>query len=146
MRRNQAIAAEQINQRQGLNNRGCYKGQHDDIPEKGLSAHRRSGHGISVKENNNRDDNGSDERYVQTVPQRSYGICCGEIFLEIRQGEIGQAELAAFEKAHLQDDRQGEKHKKAENQADKNGDGGNDESINFHPCGRNLVLWGYGSG
>ena len=140
MRRNQAVTAEQINQRQGLNNRGRYKGQHDDIAEKGLAAHRRSGHGISEKENNNRYDNRGDNRYIQAVPQRSQGVCRGEIFLEICQGEIGQGELTALEKAHLEDGRQGEKHKKAENQADKNGDGGNNESIDFHPCGRNLVL------
>ena len=146
MGRNQAIAAEQINQRQGLNNGGRHQRQHDDIAEKSLSAHRRSGHGIREKENNNRDDNRGERRHIQTVPQRSQGVCRGEIFLKIGQGEIGQGELAAFEKTHLEDYRQGEKHKKAENQADKNGDGGNNEPIDFHPCGRNLVLWDCGSG
>ena len=135
MRRNQAVAAEQINQRQGLNNGGCHQRQHDDIPEKGLSADRRSGHRIGIKENNNGYDNGSGERYIQAVPQCSEGICSGEIFLEIHQGEIGQRKLSAFEKTHLQDDRQGEKHKKSKNHADKDGDGGNNEFINFHPRG-----------
>ena len=107
MRRYQAIAAEQINQRQCLHNRGCYKGQHDDIAEKGLCAHRRAGHGISEKENNNRDENRGDNRHIQAVPQRSYGICCGEIFLEICQGEIGDGKLTALKKAHLEDGRQG---------------------------------------
>ncbi len=105
MRRDQAITAEQINQRQRLNNGRCHQRQHDDIAEKGFSAHRRSGHRISVKENNNRDDNRGGKRHIQAVPQRSQGIRRGEIFLKICQGEIGQAELAAFEKTQLKDDR-----------------------------------------
>ena len=135
MGRNQAIAAEQVNQRQRLHNGRRHQRQHDDVTEKGLSADRCAGHRIRVKENNNRDDNRGGNRHIQTVPQRSQSICGGEIFLKICQGKICQSEFAALEKAHLEDGRQGEKHKKAENQADKNGDGGNDKSIDFHPCG-----------
>ncbi len=55
--------------------------------------------------------------------------------MEISQRKIGQSELAAFEKTQLKDCRQGEQHKKAKQQSDKNGDGGNNEFINLHPRG-----------
>jgi hypothetical protein len=55
--------------------------------------------------------------------------------LKIRQGEIGQGELAAFEKTQLKNRREGEQHKKAKQQSDKNGNGWNNEFIDFHPPG-----------
>ena len=69
------------------------------------------------------------------MPERIQGIGRGEVFLEICQGEIGQGELAAFEKTQLKNRREGEQHKKAKQQSDKNGNGGNDEFIDFHPPG-----------
>ena len=69
MGRNQAISAEQVNQCQGLNNGRGHQRHHDDIPEKGLSGNRCSSHGIGIKEYNDRNDNRSGERYIQTMPE-----------------------------------------------------------------------------
>jgi hypothetical protein len=69
------------------------------------------------------------------MPERIQSIRSCEIFLEISQRKISQTELTAFEKAQLKDRRQGKQHKKAKKQSDKNGDGGNNEFINFHPSG-----------
>ena len=117
--------------------------QHDHISKKGFAANGGAGHRISIEKNDNRNDNRCSDRYIQAMPQRSDSVSSCEIFMKIGESKIGQGKLAAFEETHLEDGRQGKKHKEAQNQADKNRHRRNNETIDFHPCSRNLVLCGY---
>ena len=101
MGRYQAVAAKQIDQRQGLYDGRRHQRQHDDMAVKGFAFYGGARHGVGIEKNDYGDDNGRGERNIETVPQGVEGVSSGEILGEIGQGEIGQAEFSSFKKAQL---------------------------------------------
>ena len=69
MRGYQTVPSEKINKRQCLNNGRRNQGHHDDISEKRFSSHCRPGHGVSKKENQNRNYDCRGYRDIETMPK-----------------------------------------------------------------------------
>ncbi len=80
---NQPVAAEEINQCQGLHDGRGHQRHHDNISEKSFVGDGGSRQGIGKKENYNSNNNSSNTRYIKAMPQGSECVCSGKVLLEI---------------------------------------------------------------